>query len=714
MSFDLSNPRLFRVFLSSPEDVKEERRIVHEVTEAISKEGREEGYRVEVFDWSQHVTRRIGPAPQDLIDSQLSEYDIYVGIMGHRFGTPTGPYDSGTEKEFRDALEKWQATDRPWILFYFNQCLIDPYSEQFSLDEFSKVRRFRNLLKDERLGIAADYDALRGQKDCFEAKVGEDIRGIIRKLKQSHSAPPGIKPRSKLANWETDKLALTIHVDREGSIRLDGRRNLAGKIALDQIDKDVVRLFHNLLLNYHITDIEELKVMGKLLFRSMFSGETLETFRSRLDYVESLEKPLKLNLRLEENQDLAVLPWEYMFYEGPYGQHFFLATRTKLRLTRRYPQSGPVAVFPSKQLKILIVAADPRDQQGSPENSSAIADELKAAVTDRLRDPELKDRCEIEIIVSPSLDEFERLLGSGFNVVHIIGRRVVQHGGYRIAWRGHEGGIHGESLDFGPNRPKLVLLQLRCDAGSEPPEPAMLPAQLIGAGIPMVVTLPPAFTKDLAVKFATEFYDVLAKFGTSDDAITEARKLTIQAASKAGKGFGMPVLYLSGDDTTVLKSEPLSVTPKETSASPGARGTTTSENQPPLTPTLRRAMDSMNVATGGISAERSGAQSLVQTTRRQAPFDSERVRDETGALSSIPPKVIAEMKLSGLKAAKTLDNYDSVTAREAMRRLDYRVSQDEMRSLLGDLIRESDVELAIVYHAMLEKLPGEAGRQAEE
>jgi hypothetical protein len=53
-----------------------------------------------------------------VVDDQTPAYGIYLGIMSKRFGTPSGPYGSGTEKEFRDALERWGKTGAPWILFY--------------------------------------------------------------------------------------------------------------------------------------------------------------------------------------------------------------------------------------------------------------------------------------------------------------------------------------------------------------------------------------------------------------------------------------------------------------------------------------------------------------------------------------------------------------------------------------------------------------------
>ncbi len=80
------------------------------------------GVRLEVWKWETHVVPQIGPKPQGVVDNQTpAHYDIYLGIMKHRFGTPTERYGSGTEKEFNDALERWGKEGSPWVLFYFTK-----------------------------------------------------------------------------------------------------------------------------------------------------------------------------------------------------------------------------------------------------------------------------------------------------------------------------------------------------------------------------------------------------------------------------------------------------------------------------------------------------------------------------------------------------------------------------------------------------------------
>ena len=131
--------RLVRVFVSSPGDVKAERAVLEEVIERINEtQGAQMGVHLELWKWERNAVPRIGPPAQDVVDAQTPAYGIYLGIMAHRFGTPNGPYGSGTEKEFRDALAKWARLGEPWILFYFNDAAISP--SQLDLAQYAKVR----------------------------------------------------------------------------------------------------------------------------------------------------------------------------------------------------------------------------------------------------------------------------------------------------------------------------------------------------------------------------------------------------------------------------------------------------------------------------------------------------------------------------------------------------------------------------------------------
>jgi hypothetical protein len=64
--------QIIRVFVSSPSDVKGEGDILDEVVARINRtDGKPLGIRIELEKWEMDVVPRIGPGPQEVVDSRL-------------------------------------------------------------------------------------------------------------------------------------------------------------------------------------------------------------------------------------------------------------------------------------------------------------------------------------------------------------------------------------------------------------------------------------------------------------------------------------------------------------------------------------------------------------------------------------------------------------------------------------------------------------------
>ena len=112
---------VLRVFVASPGDVADARKrlgpIVEELNLILS---RSIGVRLELVMWETHTYPGIGEDAQDVINRQIGEFDIFLGIMWLRFGEPTGRAGSGTEEEFDRALQRYKADHRAvQLMFYF-------------------------------------------------------------------------------------------------------------------------------------------------------------------------------------------------------------------------------------------------------------------------------------------------------------------------------------------------------------------------------------------------------------------------------------------------------------------------------------------------------------------------------------------------------------------------------------------------------------------
>jgi hypothetical protein len=119
-----------KVFVSCPGDVKKEKDLVRQACEDLSHSFATAGkdIRFFIFDWLD-LSRKFGEKPQEIINQIYAEYNIYIGILWNRYGTPTGTvnsvtgedFRSGTEEEFDIAIKRYNSGEKLSIYFYFKE-----------------------------------------------------------------------------------------------------------------------------------------------------------------------------------------------------------------------------------------------------------------------------------------------------------------------------------------------------------------------------------------------------------------------------------------------------------------------------------------------------------------------------------------------------------------------------------------------------------------
>jgi Domain of unknown function (DUF4062) len=136
-----------KVFVASPSDVADERRRLEGVVKEINLTwGKRMGIYLELVGWETHANPDVGMDPQDVINRQIADdYDIFVGILWTRFGTPTKRAESGTAEEFERAYKRLQnSPDKLKIMFYFSQAPTSPMD--VDPKQLALVSEFRNQL----------------------------------------------------------------------------------------------------------------------------------------------------------------------------------------------------------------------------------------------------------------------------------------------------------------------------------------------------------------------------------------------------------------------------------------------------------------------------------------------------------------------------------------------------------------------------------------
>lgn len=141
---------IIKTFISSPNDVAEERGVLEEVIRELNQTWSEMfGLRIEPLRWETHAYPDVGVEPQAVINRQLGDdFDVFLGIMWGRFGTPTKKFGSGTEEEFNTAYKILEDKNRRvWIMIYFKDAGIPP--SQIDPDQLKSVNNFKIKLGDE-------------------------------------------------------------------------------------------------------------------------------------------------------------------------------------------------------------------------------------------------------------------------------------------------------------------------------------------------------------------------------------------------------------------------------------------------------------------------------------------------------------------------------------------------------------------------------------
>ncbi len=163
--------RLIRVFLASPGDLQDERRLANEAVEELNKGiASHLGFRVELKGWEDTLPG--SGRPQAIINQELDRCELFIGIMWKKWGTPPatqGPYSSGFEEEFERSSIRLKETGQPEMAMYFKKIntefLVDPGVD------LKKVIAFRDRIISEKIILFSTFDEVNELQKCVRLKI---------------------------------------------------------------------------------------------------------------------------------------------------------------------------------------------------------------------------------------------------------------------------------------------------------------------------------------------------------------------------------------------------------------------------------------------------------------------------------------------------------------------------------------------------------------
>ena len=176
--------RMVRIFVAAPADMATERAKVVTVCDALRALAAHVGVALEVLHW-RHVEPDLARPLQSLYDQlQPTAWDVFIGIVWHRFGTPQSEGVSGTEEEFDTAYRLWRQFNRPRLLLY--RCTRSVSLDALDPEQFKHVKEFFDRLGD--VGYRT-FDT----PEAFEKLLFEDAQGLLvaySEAEQGHPVSP--------------------------------------------------------------------------------------------------------------------------------------------------------------------------------------------------------------------------------------------------------------------------------------------------------------------------------------------------------------------------------------------------------------------------------------------------------------------------------------------------------------------------------------------
>jgi len=253
------NITLYKCFIGSPSDTKDERLACKEIIRHISKTiGEKFNFRLESLMWEDDSRPSFDIDGQAVINRQLllKEYHVFIGIMWSRFGSPTERAESGTIEEFEDAFNKYKEKKDVEICMYFNKK--DIPQSLMDLEQIAKVFKFKKQVS-ELGGLYNEYNGIEQFKDNL---------------------------RLHLTNYFLEKLDLSKN-QRIIEIQNKEKNEIITKLLNDNLTQ-ALSVFHD----YNPCWIEPI-----LCKTDAISSNYVDNFNARIDLNEIIENPTSIIIK---------------------------------------------------------------------------------------------------------------------------------------------------------------------------------------------------------------------------------------------------------------------------------------------------------------------------------------------------------------------------------------------------------------------------------
>jgi hypothetical protein len=195
--------KVLNVFLASPGDLIDERRIAHEVADELNLSmGRQLNWRIELLGWEDTLPGFF--RPQEKINEDVDRCELFAGMLWKRWGQPTGAgrYQSGFEEEFERAVQRRERENFPEIWLFFKT--IDEDARRDPGEQLKRVIDFREKIVERKIIKFSEFTSPADWEKLFRKSLTSYLLELSRKegslaLRELPTAAPGAPAMDSIA-----------------------------------------------------------------------------------------------------------------------------------------------------------------------------------------------------------------------------------------------------------------------------------------------------------------------------------------------------------------------------------------------------------------------------------------------------------------------------------------------------------------------------------
>ncbi len=199
---------ILNMFLASPGDLKSERIAARKSVDDANLVVHDLGWSIELHVWEDAMPG--AGRPQGLINADVDQCDLFVGLLCQRWGTPTGEYSSGFEEEFQRVLDRRQKTGEPEIWLFFKDVPEDRLEDPGP--QLRRVMEFKQQRVQSRDVLFATFQTTEDWKALIARDLPRLITGRVKAAREVAVSEPQEKKMTPIVNAPADK-----PIERQGA-----------------------------------------------------------------------------------------------------------------------------------------------------------------------------------------------------------------------------------------------------------------------------------------------------------------------------------------------------------------------------------------------------------------------------------------------------------------------------------------------------------------